>query len=139
FSTVEVARLWLGFVGNLRERVPDLSSCLLLSVFPQLLIVIYFTALQPYTGSGFIHPAERTISAIYLLLLTLQVFYICRAAQRIISVQSARFFLTAPLSDDHEPGPETRDIVREDSKVHALGVDIKRAETLHGQHALMLG
>lgn len=42
----EIPRLRLGYVGNLREKVPELSAFFLLTIFPSTCMVIYLTFLQ---------------------------------------------------------------------------------------------
>jgi Predicted membrane protein len=53
FVLSELARLPLGYTGNLREKVSELSAFWLLSLFPQLPLVAYLTIGQIYTG-GFL-------------------------------------------------------------------------------------
>jgi transmembrane protein 17 len=43
----ELLRLRLGYHGNLREKVPELSAFWLISVFPQLPLVVYLSYAQP--------------------------------------------------------------------------------------------
>lgn len=43
---IELVRLFYGYRGNLNERVPDLSSFLLISLFPQFPIVIFLGYVQ---------------------------------------------------------------------------------------------
>jgi hypothetical protein len=42
----EIVRFYYGFRGNLREKVPDLLTYLLVSVFPQIPLVIYLGFFQ---------------------------------------------------------------------------------------------
>jgi len=42
----EIFRLWFGYVGNLQEKLPQLSVFALLSFFPQLPCLVYLTYLQ---------------------------------------------------------------------------------------------
>lgn len=44
---MEPIRLYFGFKGNLREMVPDLSTFLLMVVFPQIPLIVYMSFLQP--------------------------------------------------------------------------------------------
>jgi len=46
WSSTELARVALGYVGNIKERVPMISAFLLLTIFPQLVAVLFFTFLQ---------------------------------------------------------------------------------------------
>lgn len=46
WSCTELARVGLGYVGNIKERVPMVSAFLLLTIFPQLVAVLFFTFLQ---------------------------------------------------------------------------------------------
>ncbi len=38
---MEPVRLWFGFSGNLKEKVPDIATYLLISIFPQFPLVIF--------------------------------------------------------------------------------------------------
>ena len=46
WSFTEVARVVLGYVGNVNERVPMISAFLLLTIFPQLAAVFFFATCQ---------------------------------------------------------------------------------------------
>jgi len=42
----EVSRFYFGYTGNLKERVPQMSAFLLITIFPQLPCVIFFAYFQ---------------------------------------------------------------------------------------------
>mmetsp|Transcript_30806 Transcript_30806/g.95311 ORF Transcript_30806/g.95311 Transcript_30806/m.95311 type:complete len:112 (+) Transcript_30806:104-439(+) len=47
----EIARVALGYAGNLAERVPMISAFLLLTIFPQLVAVVFLTFIQDPVGN----------------------------------------------------------------------------------------
>jgi transmembrane protein 17 len=101
FLLVEALRLWLGFSGNMRERVPEIAGCFLFSIFPQIVISLYFMSLQPLSGYGFTMALEYALNIVYLALLLPQVVLSYLAAKHIVQAQTANFFLR--LKDDFVP------------------------------------
>ncbi|TPX62364.1 hypothetical protein PhCBS80983_g00565 [Powellomyces hirtus] len=90
FALIECSRLYLGYKGNLHEKVPEVAGHLLLTVFPQLFIVFYLAAAGQATGF------ETAINILYVLLFLLpQIVAAVIAARGLVRAQSARFFLTA--------------------------------------------
>ncbi|TNN49801.1 Transmembrane protein 17A [Liparis tanakae] len=68
-TLVEVVRLYLGYVGNLKEKVPELAAFWLLSFMFQLPVLLFFL-----TDEGIIIlPLERAVHSLYLLLLLAQI------------------------------------------------------------------
>ncbi|KAI9331200.1 hypothetical protein BDR26DRAFT_870527, partial [Obelidium mucronatum] len=94
FIAVEPLRLWLGYCGNLKERVPDLAGCFLFTFFPQLFTCFYYMGWQPKLGYGFTLPFEVALNASYSLLLIPEMYFGYASAQAIIKSQAASFFLT---------------------------------------------
>uniref|UniRef100_A0A8C3ANQ1 Zgc:112294 n=1 Tax=Cyclopterus lumpus TaxID=8103 RepID=A0A8C3ANQ1_CYCLU len=68
-TLVEVVRLHLGYIGNLKEKVPELAAFWLLSFMFQLPVLLFFL-----TDEGIIIlPLERAVHALYLLFLLAQI------------------------------------------------------------------
>ncbi|XP_037338715.2 transmembrane protein 17A [Pungitius pungitius] len=68
-TIVEAARLYLGYVGNLQEKVPELAAFCLLSFVLQVPVLLFFL-----TDEGtLVLPLERAVHSLYLLLLLAQV------------------------------------------------------------------
>uniref|UniRef100_A0A667YTH6 Zgc:112294 n=1 Tax=Myripristis murdjan TaxID=586833 RepID=A0A667YTH6_9TELE len=68
-TIIEVARLYLGYIGNLREKVPELAAFWLLSFMFQLPVLLFFL-----TDEGIIIlPLERAVHSLYLLFLLAQI------------------------------------------------------------------
>ncbi|CAE7365445.1 tmem17a, partial [Symbiodinium sp. KB8] len=84
---VEAIRLWLGFSGNLRERVPELAAFVLLTVFPQIPIMLLL---------GFIAvdrvPADAVTAAPQLVFLLLEAVVSFRTVRALMRKQTAEFF-----------------------------------------------
>ncbi|KAI8847515.1 hypothetical protein BC829DRAFT_362941 [Chytridium lagenaria] len=93
FVIVEPIRLWLGYTGNLKERVPDLAGFFLFTCFPQIFSCFYYISIQPKLGSGFSIPFEIALNTVYLFLLIPEIFLGYMAARAIIRSQAASFFL----------------------------------------------
>ena len=93
FIIIEPTRIYFGFAGNLREKVPELSGCFLLSCFPILPSTIFFVSLQPVCQNGFVLPLEIAVNIVYLVLVSGQVIYSYVAAKKIVRSQAAQFIL----------------------------------------------
>jgi hypothetical protein len=61
---VEFIRIYYGMSGNLREKVPDLLTYLLISVFPQLPLVLYLAFFQEIS-----FPIDPIMGVIMLIVL----------------------------------------------------------------------
>ncbi|KAI8910942.1 hypothetical protein EDD86DRAFT_203994 [Gorgonomyces haynaldii] len=93
FIIIEPFRLWLGYDGNLNEKVPNLSGCFLLSMW-QFGIITYLGALQHRTGGGFYSPYEHGMCFIVFMLLISQMVFGYKAAKRIMNTQTVGFYMT---------------------------------------------
>uniref|UniRef100_A0A3Q2DHI5 Zgc:112294 n=1 Tax=Cyprinodon variegatus TaxID=28743 RepID=A0A3Q2DHI5_CYPVA len=68
-TVIEVIRLYLGYIGNLKEKVPALAAFWLLSLTFQTPILLFFI-----TDEGvIILPLERAVHSIYLFFLLAQI------------------------------------------------------------------
>uniref|UniRef100_A0A673CNL2 Zgc:112294 n=1 Tax=Sphaeramia orbicularis TaxID=375764 RepID=A0A673CNL2_9TELE len=68
-TVIEVVRTYLGYVGNLKERVPELAAFWILSFMFQLPVLLFFL-----TDEGIIIlPLERAVHSLYLLFLLAQI------------------------------------------------------------------
>lgn len=99
---IEPLRLWLGFSGNLRERVPELTGCFLFSLFPQVIIAVYFLMLQPMAGYGFITALEVSLNSVLLIFLIAESVLGYLAAKRSVRMQTANFFLKMKASEEDD-------------------------------------
>ncbi|CAL8327668.1 unnamed protein product [Arctogadus glacialis] len=68
-TAIEAARLYLGWVGNLTEQVPELAAFWLLSVSFQLPVLLFFLT----DAAILILPLERAVHGVLLLLLLAQI------------------------------------------------------------------
>ncbi|KAI8925828.1 hypothetical protein BC831DRAFT_426367 [Entophlyctis helioformis] len=93
FSIMEPVRLWLGYNGNLRERVPEISGCFVFSCFPQLLVLVYLLVGQPFTSRGFSLPIETALNFVYMCLVVPEIVFGYLAARAIVKQRTIEFFL----------------------------------------------
>ncbi|KAJ3042530.1 Transmembrane protein 17 [Rhizophlyctis rosea] len=113
FTCIEPGRLWLGYVGNLREQVPHLSGTLLLTLFPQLLIAFYFAAIQDRIADGVRLPFESAINGIYIFFLIAELGVGYVAAKRMIRIQAAGVVAGMGLEFESPPDHGGADVVRD--------------------------
>ena len=83
----EAARLYCGYYGNLNEKVPETSTFLLLSCFPQFPALAYLTFLQEH-----VYPLDFLFGFSLLILLLLEGFVGTLAFQTLIRRQTAHFY-----------------------------------------------
>jgi transmembrane protein 17 len=83
----ELPRLWFGYTGNLREKVPQLSAFQLLTIFPSLPAVVYLALLQPVR-----FPIETSLGLTIIFFEILELVVSYRALRRQIAIQTASFF-----------------------------------------------
>ncbi|KAM4616307.1 transmembrane protein 17A [Polymixia lowei] len=88
-TVVEVARLYLGYIGNLKEKVPELAAFWLLSFTFQLPVLLFFL-----TDEGtIILPLERAVHSIYLSFLLAQILAAFLALQTLTRKLTLLFHL----------------------------------------------
>ena len=112
WAAIEPARLYYGFSGNLRERVPELSTYLLISLFPQVPFVLYLAYVQPVQ-----FPVDPILGSFMLVFLVFEVVLGVRAVHTQITSQTAQFMR---LCED-EPHDDT-DIVVDRTSMNAPAV-----------------
>jgi len=86
---VECIRIYLGQNGNLCDRVESLAAFLLLSIFPQFLVVLYLAFFQ-----DFVFPCDSAIGSLMLTIISMEVFFGCQALRRLIQRQTKLFHST---------------------------------------------
>jgi hypothetical protein len=92
WALLEPIRLILGYVGNLRERVAWLGGFWVLTIFPQLVVHIYFLVGQASIG-WITMPIETVMSAIYVVLSLVQLGIGYSTIRRLIAKAMADFHL----------------------------------------------
>ncbi|NXS63694.1 TMM17 protein, partial [Brachypteracias leptosomus] len=102
-SLVEVIRLYLGYVGNLQEKVPELAGFWLLTLLLQLPIILFLL----FNGGLENQPLERAVHTIFALFLTLQVIAAFVTLKRMANKLATHFHLEEH-PDFHSLGKEER-------------------------------
>jgi hypothetical protein len=88
---IEPLRLYLGHVGNLKERLQSISASFMWSLW-QIGVASYLIGLQSMTGDGWCTPFEFAILFLYLLLLIPQTILSYIATKNIISADAVEYF-----------------------------------------------
>eukprot|EP01036_Dinobryon_divergens_P023605 gene23605-31968_t len=95
WTAIEPFRLYYGFSGNLRERVPDLAAYLLISVFPQLPLVIYLAFFQPV-----LFPIDPIMGSLMFIFLVVQVIFGLQTIRKLIRFQTIQFMRLCEEAED---------------------------------------
>ncbi|KAM6309577.1 transmembrane protein 17 [Podargus strigoides] len=88
-SLIEVIRLYLGYMGNLQEKVPELAGFWLLSLLLQLPIILFLL----FNEGLKIQPLERAVHSILALFLTFQVIAAFVTLKRMVNKLATHFCL----------------------------------------------
>lgn len=89
FSIIEIIRLYLGYVGNLMERVPELAGSWLLTLLVQfpLIMLLLFNEQQN------IYPLERSVNLVMAIFVWFEVICGYFAIRTMVNYQMTRFHL----------------------------------------------
>lgn len=100
----EPFRLSFGWAGNLQEKVPQLTAFFLLTIVPQIAIMLYMVA-----ASRNVQVYEYTTSGIMLLFLLPEVFFSYYTTRTLVQIQTQRFYLqiTNEHMDENDSFQET--------------------------------
>ncbi|NXD81060.1 TMM17 protein, partial [Halcyon senegalensis] len=106
-SLVEVIRLYLGYMGNLQEKVPELAGFWLLTLLLQLPIIIFLLFNEGLKNQ----PAERAVHTIFALFLIFQVITAFVTLKRMVNKLATHFRLEElPVPDFYSLGKEERTV-----------------------------
>ncbi|XP_077171494.1 transmembrane protein 17 isoform X1 [Paroedura picta] len=109
-SLIEVIRLYLGYLGNLQEKVPELAGFWLLSLFLQLPLILFLLLNEGLK----IQPLERAVHIVFVAFLVFQVAVAFLALKKMVNQLAARFRLHEfdrldnPLPSDFRGEPKRR-------------------------------
>ncbi|XP_007936222.1 transmembrane protein 17 [Orycteropus afer afer] len=88
-TLIEAIRLYLGYMGNLQEKVPELAGFWLLSLLLQLPLILFLLFNEGLKSL----PMEKAIHIIFTLFLTFQVVAAFLALKRMVNQLATRFHL----------------------------------------------
>uniref|UniRef100_A0A670IF83 Transmembrane protein 17 n=2 Tax=Podarcis muralis TaxID=64176 RepID=A0A670IF83_PODMU len=88
-SLIEMIRLYLGYMGNLQEKVPELAGFWLLSLLLQLPLILFLLL----NGGLKIQPLERAVNIVFVVFLVFQVVTAFIALRRMVNQLATRFRL----------------------------------------------
>ncbi|XP_052538413.1 transmembrane protein 17 [Tympanuchus pallidicinctus] len=88
-SLIEVIRLYLGYMGNLQEKVPELAGFWLLTLLLQLPVILFLL----FNEGLNIQPLERSVNIIFALFLIFQVIAAFVTLKRMVNKLAAHFHL----------------------------------------------
>ena len=91
----EPVRMYFGWSGNLEEKVPQLGTFVLLSVFPTFVSIVYFLGLAPNRM-----PIDYALNAVMAFFVGAEVFMAGRMIVRLVNTQTARV-RTGDIELDH--------------------------------------
>nr|XP_060640600.1 transmembrane protein 17 [Anolis sagrei ordinatus] len=88
-SLIEIIRLYLGYMGNLQEKVPELAGFWLLSILLQLPLILFLLLNEGLK----IQPLERAVNIIFIVFLAFQVISAFLALKKMVNQLATRFHL----------------------------------------------
>ncbi|XP_036607155.1 transmembrane protein 17 [Trichosurus vulpecula] len=88
-TLIEAIRLYLGYMGNLQEKVPELAGFWLLSLLLQLPLILFLLFNEGLT----IQPLERAVNIVFIIFLAFQVVVAFLALKKMANQLAARFHL----------------------------------------------
>ncbi|XP_010209892.1 PREDICTED: transmembrane protein 17 [Tinamus guttatus] len=110
-SLIEVVRLYLGYMGNLQEKVPELAGFWLLSLLLQLPIILFLL----FNEGLKIQPLERSVNTIFAFFLTFQVIAGFLALKKMVNQLATHFHLHEFERLEEYPLPRVYGLGREES------------------------
>ncbi|KAB1267330.1 Transmembrane protein 17 [Camelus dromedarius] len=88
-TLIEVIRLYLGYMGNLQEKVPELAGFWLLSLLLQLPLILFLLFNEGLTNL----PLEKAVHIIFTTFLTFQVISAFLTMRKMVNQLATRFHL----------------------------------------------
>ncbi|XP_003467545.2 transmembrane protein 17 isoform X1 [Cavia porcellus] len=88
-TLIEAIRLYLGYMGNLQEKVPELAGFWLLSLLLQLPLILFLLLNEGLTNL----PLEKAMHIIFTSFLTFQVILAFYTLKKMVNQLAARFHL----------------------------------------------
>ncbi|KAM9063229.1 transmembrane protein 17 [Sarcophilus harrisii] len=88
-TLIEAIRLYLGYMGNLQEKVPELAGFWLLTLLLQSPLIFFLLFNEGLT----IQPLERAVNIIFTFFLTFQIVVAFLALKKMANQLAARFHL----------------------------------------------
>ncbi|KFO84378.1 Transmembrane protein 17, partial [Buceros rhinoceros silvestris] len=116
-SAIEAVRLYLGYMGNLQEKVPELAGFWLLSLLLQLPIILFLL----FNNGLKIQPLERAVHAIFALFLTVQVITAFVTLKRMVNKLATHFGLIKFDQLEEHPLPDFYSLAKEERPVSTAG------------------
>ncbi|XP_003230419.1 transmembrane protein 17 [Anolis carolinensis] len=103
-SLIEIIRLYLGYMGNLQEKVPELAGFWLLSILLQLPLILFLLLNEGLK----IQPLERAVNIIFIVFLSFQVISAFLALKKMVNQLATRFRLHEFDQLGNDLSPEKR-------------------------------
>ncbi|XP_043938147.1 transmembrane protein 17-like [Protopterus annectens] len=88
-TLIEIIRLYLGYMGNLQEKVPELAGFWLLSLLLQLPLILFLLLNEGIE----ILPLERAVHIVFTLFLTFEVAVAFMTLKRMVNHLATRFHM----------------------------------------------
>ncbi len=86
WTFLEPFRLYYGYKGNMKEKVPELATYLLITLFPQIPFVLYLSYVQPVK-----FPVDPILGSFMLLFLVIEFILGLNSVHEHIRSQTAQF------------------------------------------------
>ncbi|KAM4680985.1 transmembrane protein 17 [Amazona ochrocephala] len=118
-SLIEVIRLYLGYMGNLQEKVPELAGFWLLTLLLQLPTILFLL----FNEGLKIQPLERAVNSIFAVFLTFQVIAAFVTLKRMANKLATHFRLNEFDQLEEQPIPGFYGLGKEKGAISMSGGD----------------
>ncbi|NXX89673.1 TMM17 protein, partial [Centropus bengalensis] len=116
-SLIEIIRLYLGYMGNLQEKVPELAGFWLLSLLLQLPMILFLL----FNEGLKIQPLERAVHIVFVLFLTFQVIAAFVTLKRMANKLATHFGLNEFDQLEEYPLPDVYSLGKGEGAVSMAG------------------
>ncbi|NXC32266.1 TMM17 protein, partial [Campylorhamphus procurvoides] len=116
-SLIEAIRLYLGYMGNLQEKVPELAGFWLLSLLLQLPIILFLL----FNEGAKIQPLERAVHIVFAFFLAFQVITAFVTLRRMVNKLATHFRLQEFHRLEEHPVPGFYSLDNEERAVPMAG------------------
>lgn len=114
WSVIEICRIYIGYAGNLRERVPQLAGFFFLTIFPQSVLISVMLIFPAMFGDNSIHnqwTIEKIFIIFQIIFLFFEIVFGFNATKNVIAAQTQRFKMRRAQRNQKEKKKSKHEIV----------------------------
>eukprot|EP01138_Halocafeteria_seosinensis_P005621 gb/GECG01005745.1/.p1 GENE.gb/GECG01005745.1/~~gb/GECG01005745.1/.p1 ORF type:complete len:212 (+),score=10.52 gb/GECG01005745.1/:1-636(+) len=114
WAIAEIARLRIGYSGNVKQRIPELSAFLMLTIFP----TFPFMGVLTFLSIGWKLPIDRIPGWFQIAFYIVEILVATVAVRRLIRAQTAQFFRQVQMQNERaslaDRNTQTQNLLEDD-------------------------